>query len=145
MSGQIDQIRAAIDSARGSIQAIGLREYTVTLRTPTWVNANPDADDPGILAYLAPDVIISPWPTVTRLDLNDTRVAGGFLQAGDVEIGKITRLNGMDAIVSAKETVWKISGPGINGDFQSLDGYLTFKSTESIAVVRFKVPVKSGT
>jgi hypothetical protein len=88
-----DDLLPAVDEIRGIPDELGIRLYTVALRTSTWTGdttgiplgrgIRTDVDTPITLANGRP-------PKVRRVSYRDTVASGGKYQEGDFRIGPFT-------------------------------------------------------
>lgn len=80
-----DNVLVPLDAARGIIAGLGLRRYTVTVRTRTWSGGAPGA---GVATHS--DVVLSPTPRVREVSARQIAGSGGTYEAGDFRVDKIT-------------------------------------------------------
>jgi hypothetical protein len=90
----IDTIRRSVDGGRAKLDALGLRLYTVTVRTVDWSES---VNVAGAVASAPTDLVLDPRPRVRKLGPGDdswlggglVTEAGGKATASEYEVGPI--------------------------------------------------------
>ncbi len=80
-----DRVLPPVNRARGIIENLGFRRYTVTIRTRTW--SGPRRQE-GTATNV--DLVLAPSPKVAELALREVLGSGGRFEAGDLRITRIT-------------------------------------------------------
>ena len=132
---QADQIRRAIDNARLKLQNMGLREHRVWLCTRT--ETGEDAILGTVGTKVDVDLEISPRPVVELASGDEYENVGPIqLNVGDIRISKISRSVTFETLINDRNTIWKVTGPSLDGEYDLIDGSHEVKITEHIAILR---------
>jgi len=107
-----DDLQPVIDDARGLVEDLGLRSYTVTVRTRTWTGAAP-----GLGTSSDVDLVLDPAPKVREPTARHLFAEPGRYQKGDIVVSRISRdyteaqLTG-GTLTAAQEVFWVVDQGG---------------------------------
>lgn len=134
----LKKIQAGGDKVSAALNRKGLREYTIDLFTP--VPNDPVLGDDGTgtptLVRLTPPAQVDTLGFSSRRGLDDKFVPGGTLEVGDILVTYISRNAAFTALVINDQTIWRIAGPDINGDFSLKGGSLKRENAYWSALLR---------
>ena len=98
-----------VDDARAVVAGLGLRRYTVAVRTRVWSGGKIGSGDPTDT-----DATITPAPKVERLPVRLIANSGGIYEEGDLLVSKISASYAESNLVAAPsagtETLWILNG-----------------------------------
>ena len=105
-----DDLQGVVDDARGVVDDLGLRPFTVVVRTRTWASGRV-----GSGSSTTADVTLEPRPRVREPSPRLQATEPGKYEAGDRVVDRISRdyteadLDG-DGLTADKERVWLLDG-----------------------------------
>lgn len=100
-----DDLQPCVDDARALVDELGLRPFSVVIRTRTWPG------EPGLGVPVDADLVLDPVPRVRPPAPRHVFAAPGQYEDGDRIVDRISRSYGeSDLDHSSAERIWLIGG-----------------------------------
>ena len=105
-----DDLVPVIDESRQLVAELGLRAYSVVVRTRTW-----SGGEPGLGTATDEDLVLAPTPKVSEPGPRLVAAAPGIVEEGDRYVSRISRTYTEEELVGGalaahQELLWVIDG-----------------------------------
>lgn len=136
MTDALEKLQLGADKVGRKLAAKGFREHTVKLVAVTTTGKDPKLGTKGTTTEVV--TTFDPPPLVENVSMRMVELSAGRINIGDIVISGISRSSTYETLVKDVKTVWRITGPSFNGDYQMIDGQLKMKPTEWVVTLKRK-------